>query len=143
MSPPRSISPKLFPALLAAAEPNGLELPVNALKALVTGADVVGGFGVVSSAGFPNGEEVARLDLPKNEVEGAVPNAEGAPKDGAPNEGAPNAGLPVASGLLVGVVPLPKDVCPKTDVAGGVVEPGFWKKGDEDGVVLPNAPKPD
>ena len=142
LSPPRSISPKLLPAPLAAAEPKGLEPPLNALKALVAEGVVVGVFGGVLSAGFPNGEDVERLDFPKNEVDGAEPKAEEAPKDGVPNEGAPNAGVPATSDLLVGVVvPLPNDVCPKTDVVGVVVL-GFWKKGEEVDVVPPNAPKP-
>ena len=64
----------------------------------------MGVFGGVLSAGFPNGEDVERLDFPKNEVDGAEPKAEEAPKEGVPNEGAPNAGLPATSDLLVGVL---------------------------------------
>ncbi len=101
-------------------------LPPNALNALLaaTFGGVSGVIGVVLVGG-----------LPKNPVE---------VKDEVPKEEAPNFGAPTEESSVLGIVAgaAPTDL--KIDVDVLEVAPGFWEKGEEEGVVLlaPNALKP-
>ena len=131
----------------AAAAPKGLLLPLKALNALLTSVVAGDDAGVVSLAGL-NGDGddgVPKLDFPKIVLPPADPKLD-LPKtdveEGVPKEDAPNVG-PGEPSLLGGVVVAPNDVWPNTEVCGVVVAPGFWKNGDDEGVVVPpNAPKP-
>lgn len=103
ISPPapsfcRSRSPKLLPEDPAAAEPNGLLLPLNALNALFSVVVVGDDVGVVLLAGGLNGDGDPKVDFPK---------IDGCPKDEEPNVGPDDPSL--LGGVGVGVVVAPND----------------------------------
>lgn len=127
----RSKSPKLFPDDPEAAAPKGLLLPLKALKALFTAPVAEVDAGVVPPAAAPNGEGEPKLGLPNTEVEA-----------GDPNDAEPKVGVEDPS-LLAGVVEPTGDWPKKEEEEVGVV-PGFWKNGDDEGVVVvaENAPNP-